>query len=628
MISTTTIVGVFQKQANAAMPANSPSGGNIIWAVSDGTTYRGTGVAIDTTGAYVVGSEFAGSGPEWRIEKRDLTTGNILFSISEQISSAANGVAVDSTGFYVVGSIGGWDWRIEKRDLTTGASLWTQSEYIGSYEAANGVAVDSTGVYVVGFDSNNVGDFKEWRVEKRALTTGALLWAHSEQISSVVLPEDIASGAAVDGTGLYVVGYDNNAGGSYEWRIEKRSLTDGNILWSVSEYNGGTANAVAVNNMGVYVVGYDAVGLRIEKRGLATGSYIITFGTSGWISEPIGPQGDTSVANGVALDTTGVYVVGADSITPYGGGEWRVEKRDLATGDTLWTQSENIGSAFCEAFGAAVDSTGVYVVGFDSPDSASFEWRVEKRDLGLAPTMTLTTNVVSGSGSVSPNCPSGCSKAVGSSISVSATPSSGWSFSGWIVTGKSCSGGSSSNPCTFAMPNNAVTVSAKFTPTGTTVMMTVSYSVVGGGTPTAPVFNYVLNGKSKSLTLTMTATPVSVDTGSAWKVTPNPLTGSTSAERWHASPSSLSGTASAKTLVFAFQHQYYLTMKVSSSTAGSVTPSSGWHNAGSTVTIKATAKTGHTFNKWTGTGTGSYTGTSGSHTITMNSAITETATFT
>jgi len=118
---------------------------------------------------------------------------------------------------------------------------------------------------------------------------------------------------------------------------------------------------------------------------------------------------------------------------------------------------------------------------------------------------------------------------------------------------------------------------------------------------------------------------VSVDAGSPWSVTPNPLTGSGSSQRWY-STQALTGTASTTTIVFAFQHQYYLTMKVSG--PGTVTPSSGWQNAGVTVTIKATAKTGHTFKSWTGTGTGSYTGTSATHTITMNAAITETATFT
>jgi hypothetical protein len=169
------------------------------------------------------------------------------------------------------------------------------------------------------------------------------------------------------------------------------------------------------------------------------------------------------------------------------------------------------------------------------------------------------------------------------------------------------------------------TVTATTTATSFPVTMTVSYSVVGGGSPTAPVFHYVLNGVSKSLTLTKTPAAVSVDGGSAWSVTPNPLGGSTSSERWF-STQPLTGTASATTIVFVFQNQYLLTMNANG--PGSVTPSSGWYNAGVKVTLTATANTGHKFLAWKGTGTGSYTGSNNPATITMNSVITETANFT
>ena len=322
-------------------------------------------------------------------------------------------------------------------------------------------------------------------------------------------------------------------------------------------------------------------------------------------------------------------------------------------------------------------------------------------------TQTLTTNVASGTGSVSPNCPSGCSEPFGSPISLTATPTSGFTLSSWTVNGASCSGGSTSNPCTFAMPNNAVTVSVAFT--SSTVTMTVRYSVAGGGTPTAPVFHYVFGGVSKSLTLKKTAIKVKADGGSPWSVTPNPLTGSTSAERWETnSPSGTASTTSilvvfyhqtlqtlsyqvvgggtpsapsfqssqigaptsvtltntatetwfdygaawtvtnplggsserwfssqvtsgtigsASATAFSYQHQYSLTLVANPSTAGTVSSKSGWHNAGSKVAIKATAKTGHTFLSWSGSGTGSYTGTNNPTTITMNSAIVETANF-
>jgi hypothetical protein len=159
---------------------------------------------------------------------------------------------------------------------------------------------------------------------------------------------------------------------------------------------------------------------------------------------------------------------------------------------------------------------------------------------------------------------------------------------------------------------------------GTEVTMTVSYAVVGGGSPSPPTFNYYFNGAQESLTLTKRPKAVTVDAGTNWSVTPNPLGGSSSFQRWYSSQT-LMGTASSATIVFSFQHQYYLTMKTS--TSGIVTPSSGWYNSGAKVTITATATSGYKFKSWTGTGTGSYTGTKNPATITMNAAITETATF-
>src|SRR5947207_2063567 len=67
-------------------------------------------------------------------------------------------------------------------------------------------------------------------------------------------------------------------------------------------------------------------------------------------------------------------------------------------------------------------------------------------------------------------------------------------------------------------------------------------------------------------------------------------------------------------------------------TGGTVTPSSGWRNSGTTVSISATAtnntQVSYTFNSWTGSGTGSYSGTNNPASITMNGPITESAAFT
>jgi hypothetical protein len=312
--------------------------------------------------------------------------GGIIWSASEHITNNnnyANGVAVDSSGVYVVGidhpSSSTMEWRVEKRSLATGAIIWAFSEHISiSNDGANGVAVDGSGVYVVGADQNTAGNLTEWRIEKRNLATGALIWAVSEHISSSV---DVASRVAVDASGIYVTGYDKKTAGNLaEWRVEKRSLTTGALIWSVWEHIS-TANdytdGIAIDTSGIYVTGYDQNTIgnknewRVEKRSLTTGAIIWAF------SEHISSSDD--YASGVAVDGSGVYVVGYDYAP--GNYEWRIEKRSLTTGAILWHSSEHISSGNDYASGVAVDASGVYVAGYDSVPVSWYQWRVEKRSL-------------------------------------------------------------------------------------------------------------------------------------------------------------------------------------------------------------------------------------------------------
>ena len=75
-----------------------------------------------------------------------------------------------------------------------------------------------------------------------------------------------------------------------------------------------------------------------------------------------------------------------------------------------------------------------------------------------------------------------------------------------------------------------------------------------------------------------------------------------------------------------FSTQYYLTM--SAGAGGSVSPGGGWKVSGTTISIKATPATGYIFSTWTGSGTGSYTGSANPSSVTIGGPITETATFT
>lgn len=87
-------------------------------------------------------------------------------------------------------------------------------------------------------------------------------------------------------------------------------------------------------------------------------------------------------------------------------------------------------------------------------------------------------------------------------------------------------------------------------------VITVSYSVTGGGSPTAPTLDYYVGGSLQTATVTGTPTGYQADSGSAWSVTPNPLTGSTAHERWQTTAPT-SGTLTGTTaFAGAYQHQY------------------------------------------------------------------------
>jgi uncharacterized repeat protein (TIGR01451 family) len=84
-----------------------------------------------------------------------------------------------------------------------------------------------------------------------------------------------------------------------------------------------------------------------------------------------------------------------------------------------------------------------------------------------------------------------------------------------------------------------------------------------------------------------------------------------------------------QTYTASFSTQYYLTM--THGTGGTVSPASGWKNARAVVSITATptnnTNVSYRFDQWTGTGSGSYSGTNNPASITMNGPITENAAF-
>jgi len=204
----------------------------------------------------------------------------------------------------------------------------------------------------------------------------------------------------------------------------------------------------------------------------------------------------------------------------------------------------------------------------------------------------------------------------GAAVSIRAMPANGYSFTNWVGTGTGSFSGTA-NPVSITM-NGPITETAVFT--HTPVQVTVQTNPAGlsftvDGTPytTAQTFSWV-PGSSHTIA---TTSPQSGGTGVqyAWLN----WTGGGAISHTVVPTSNTTYTAN-------FRTQYYLTM--AHGTGGTVTPASGWKNSGAAVSIRAMPGNGYSFTGWTGSGTGSFSGTTNPASITMGGPITETATFT
>ncbi|MHB2035513.1 MAG: InlB B-repeat-containing protein [Nitrososphaerales archaeon] len=154
---------------------------------------------------------------------------------------------------------------------------------------------------------------------------------------------------------------------------------------------------------------------------------------------------------------------------------------------------------------------------------------------------------------------------------------------------------------------------------------TAGFIVTNGGLP--PVEPTLISesfGATYSSSLVTTPRSYWMDVGSNYNIS-NVIT--SSQERW-VSNSSTAGTITAPlSLDLKYDYQYYLTFQSSAQAGGTVDPSSEWISAGNSISISSNANPGWKFESWTGSGSGSYSGSTNPTTITVRAPITENATF-
>ena len=351
-----------------------------------------TSMTADDNYLYVIGFEDDDTGV-WRIHKYDITTGALVTAFDgDGIATstlAASGderpqrIKVDADYLYVAG----WDnlagnigWRLEKRNKTTGALCISGSECTSGTFGVGGVAtsnpsvnadylyamaIDASYIYTGGHDGVVSGANTEWRIEKRDITTGALVTAFDTDGIVQVNPNtviDWVTDLTVDDTYLYITGFIGSTAGT--WRLEKRDKTSG-ALDNAFSSNGvalsedgadDRPNAIAIDGGYLYVAGYGTAPgdnqWLIEKRDASTGLR----------------TNDSFGAN----DCTGTRDI---DITGGNRNAWTIQTRDESTNDTdpfyaLDTDSdatvEEGGSANLD-FSVAVPTntavTGIYWAG-------------------------------------------------------------------------------------------------------------------------------------------------------------------------------------------------------------------------------------------------------------------------
>jgi hypothetical protein len=318
-------------------------------------------MASDATYLYAVGYDSYGGNNGWRIEKRNKSDGSL------------------DTGFGASGII---------------------SEHISvGGDQAFEVEVDANYVYIAGYDSTPGNN--ELRIEKRSISTGALVGAFGTSGVVTVNPsirQDRINALAIDAGYIYTSSEDRTVSNTdSQWRIEKRDITTGALVGAfgtagvvLSNPTAGldNSNTIKVDSNYVYISGADSTNAnrwRIEKRDKTTGATVAAFGTSGVVTEDVAAAGSDEIYTSV-LTATDIYVAGYDS-SP-GNNQWRVERRNITTGalvsgfGTGGVVTVNPSANQDRVYRIAADSSNLYIVGEDRTNSATqARWRIEKRNI-------------------------------------------------------------------------------------------------------------------------------------------------------------------------------------------------------------------------------------------------------
>ncbi len=183
--------------------------------------------------------------------------------------------------------------------------------------------------------------------------------------------DEVAAGISVDALGVYVVGYTSGtlpgqtSSGGYDAFVRKYDAAGTEVWTRQIPTREGEATGVSAGPSGVYVAGYTWYALSGQPRFGFNDAFVRKYdagGTEIWTRQ-FGTPG-TDAANGIAVDASGIYVIGETTGAigqSFGSMDVFVRKYDAA-GTEVWTRQFGTESADY-GYGVTADASGTYVVG-------------------------------------------------------------------------------------------------------------------------------------------------------------------------------------------------------------------------------------------------------------------------
>lgn len=281
----------------------------------------------------------------------------------------------------------------------TNANGRVVSNPTATLDASKAIDSDSNYLYVAGYDTIPGTSNQEWRIEKRNKSDGTLVTSFGTNGVVRTNPssgDDQINAIRVDGSYIYVAGYDNSAGNT-QYRVEKRDISTGALDSGFGSSGVYTSNPgsgadqivdIDIDSTYIYIAGTRSTNVaRYEKIAISNASLDTGFDGDGILESA--PASSQLSPSQIRVDGSNVYMIGtqANSLGQTSSRQGRIEKRSKTSGaydgtfgsGTGFVNSNNAATGDDTGVAIDIDSGYIYANVFTTNNNPM--WVIEKRSI-------------------------------------------------------------------------------------------------------------------------------------------------------------------------------------------------------------------------------------------------------